>query len=191
MAELSASMQRLVDICSNLDLGFVKLMRPGLRRESILQMTKPLDLTLPSQLIEFYEFCDGVDAWGHTPEEMGVYYGYWFSPLHEAVEMYLHFREQNFEDMEKSWFPLLRFYSDHYFVDCSLASLGKPYVGAYSFEDEPYIEYQSIQSMIDTFADCYQEGAFSAVDGKAEFTAGWAETEISLRHNPNVPFLAE
>ena len=157
-----------------------------------MELTSSLDLTLPTELINLYEFCDGIDQEGRTPEEVGIYYGYSIIPLREAIDEYrelqLEIITEGWDDILQSWFPLLRIDSNFYFVDCDTTKAKMPYIISYMFDSGPEIMYQSIQSMIDTFADCYGEGAFVVESGNFTVADSRLEAQIAARHNPNVAY---
>lgn len=160
MSDLNTSLTHLIEVCRGLEMPFVQLLRPGTDRATILELTQSLDLVLPEELIEFYELCDGVDANGHTPEQVEVYYGYAFVPLRQAIDEYrelqLEIVTEGLDDISEAWFPLLRIDSEFYFVDCDKANSGEPYIVLYSFESGPTTMYQIIQSMVDTFTAYHQ-----------------------------------
>ena len=192
MADIKTSLTDLIEICRGLELPFVQLLRPGRDQAEIIDLTKRLDLILPKELIELYEFCDGVEANGRTPEEVGLYYGYSIIPLREAIDEYrelqLEIITDGWDDIDQSWFPLLRLDSNFYFVNCNKAQIGEPYVITYSFDSGPTTMHQSIGSMVDTFTDYYREGAFIVEDGEVISSNPTLLAQIALRHNPNVAY---
>lgn len=188
---MNGSLERLISICGNLGMPFVPLLRPGLSQETIRELTRGIALTLPPELIEFYEYCDGVDSKG-TPRQTGVYRGYRFLPLQEAIEQYQGIQQERiiegWEDISEAWFPLLRIDSAFYLIDCDKAREGKPFIVVYDYETSAETMYQSIQSMVDTFTDCYGEGAFTVEEGKVVSSDDQLVFQIAHRHNPAVKY---
>lgn len=140
--------------------------------------------------MEFYESCDGVAANGHTGAEVSVYYGYWILPLQEAIEISLDFRRKGYEEIDKSWFPLLKSGRDYFFVDCGKAERQEPYIVEYMAEapEKEEVVFQSIQSMLDTFAELYSASAFTVVNGEVSEDNDDLENQIALKHNPQVEY---
>ena len=190
MADMKTSLTHLIEVCRGFNMPFVQMLRAGQDRSTILKLIQGLDLILPNDLIEFYEFCDGVDADGRTTKEVGVYYGYSFLSLKRAVSEYQNLQmeivTEGWDDLSRSWFPVLGIDSAFYFVDCDKASSGEPYIVSYSFEDEPTIKYQSIKSMVDTFAAYYSECAFTVEDGRVISKNKQLMAQIDRQHNPEV-----
>lgn len=190
MDDLDKSLTLLIQVCRNLGMPFVGLLRPGTDRATLLKLIEGLDIELPEELIEFYEFCDGVDANGLTDDESGVYYGYSFVPLSQAIDEYrelqLEIVTEGWDDISPAWFPWLRTDSCFYFVDCDNAKTGEPYIVSYTFESGPQTAYQSIRTTVDTFADYYRQGAFIVEDGKVMSSNHEMLKQIDRLHNPEV-----
>ena len=186
MSDFVSSLKKLISVCEEKGVTFVSLLEPGRKREEILQEAQAIGLTFPEDLIELYEYCDGVDATKHRSNDIALYSGYWLLPLHHAVQDHLRLQQDENGDIDPSWFPLLTLDGDYYFVDCALAASGEPYVINYTPESDPEAEYTTLQSMIETFADCFRENAFVVSDGKIIEYDGRLEAEITRRHNPEV-----
>lgn len=188
LENIRVSMQKLVIVCQSLGMPFVNLLRPGQSRERVLQMWRPISLSLPSELIDFYEVCDGVDESGHTVRDSSVFYAYSFLPLQRAIDIYLDFQQKECEEIDKAWFPLLKSGRDYYFVDCDKAERHEPYIIGFMAESGADVEYQSIRAMLDTFADCYKESAFVVAGGEITDYNDEKQVEVAFRHNPKVEF---
>jgi len=186
---IKAPLENLLVISRRLGLPFVDLLQPGLSYKEITQKIQSLGIIAPLQLVEFYEFCNGVQSDGHWTSEVELYQGYWILPLQEAIQQYDLLQRTNDNGyVQKSWFPLLKCDRDSFVVDCTKALIGEACIINYMPELGPIVTYFDIKSMINTFADCYHEGAF-VVSGRKVIGVDFKRVvKISIRHNPNVEF---
>lgn len=189
MSTVGESLEELLDIMGELAMPATDNFLSGLPREEITSLTQDLGLSLAPELIELYEFRNGVLSNGRHRRDISIYYGYWMLPLHEAAENYR--RISHWDEHISSWFPVLYCDGDYFHLDCQAAEDEKPSVVAAMLESDPEVEYSTLSSMFHTFAECYKQGAFVVTDGVMVDHDELKVNQIGLQNNPDVRYWYE
>ncbi len=189
MSTVGEALGELLDIMGKLAMPAVGNFLPGLAREEITSLTQDLGLSLAPEVIELYEFRNGVLSNGRYRRDISIYYGYWMLPLHEAAENYR--RISHWDEHISSWFPILYCNGDYFHLDCQAAGDGKPSVVSAMLESDPEVEYSTLSSMFHTFAECYKQGAFVVTDGVMVDHDELKVNQIGLQNNPDVRYWHE
>ena len=96
------------------------------------------------------------DCEGITLGELAFFPGFYLMSLEESIQIYLELRER--EAWVKSWLPVFaNGGGDFYAMNLAIESQGEM-IGYYIYEEEPQIEYNSLESMLATLKACYEQG---------------------------------
>lgn len=178
MDAIASSLQRLGHPC-------VALLRPPLSRDARNGLWKRLPFAPTQELDELYEWRDGTEApAGALLDNLHIIPGFFLMSLNEAVDVY--FERASGPQWQSNWFPFLADGAgDFYVVPCLPSSI--PAAGVVGFihgEPEQPVEYESIETMMRTFAEAYVAGAVILdEDGCLEYDDE-AFRLIAQRNNP-------
>lgn len=153
MSILTQSLEKILNWLRVNDPESVSGLRPGLSNSEIEQLTNPLSLHLPWEVREIYHYCNGKIA---LAESLVLY------PLEVAVQntCYADWMKGNVIPSSRNILPLFQGDGkDFYYVVCDVAERNSPvwcvFVGGY-----PLICAASLTSLILTFWECYETGAY-------------------------------
>jgi len=186
MTDMQRLFNDLIKVMAEMKRPVASHLRPGLPQLAINQQCDLAGITIPDDLNELYQLCDGVDALGRPDIEFCLLSIYFFMPLNMALREYSWVKEQSLYDNEISseWFPFLSGEGDYYLLDAQAASQGSPSIICWMMEFDPEVRYSSLATMVDTLAECYRQGAYANPGEQNDNKLLIAR--ISAVRNPNV-----
>ena len=148
--EIEKSLQQLDHLC-------VDHLNPGISSQQIQELFEKIPLHPTQDLHALYTWRNGSkDSEGITLGELAFFPGFYLMSLEESIQTYLELRETDAWD--KFWFPIFASGGGDFYA-MNLASEGQGQIlGFYVYEEEPQVEYQSLESMLQTFKECYKQG---------------------------------
>lgn len=148
--EIEKCLQKLHHSC-------VDHLNPGISSQKIQELFEEIPLQPTQDLRALYTWRNGSkDCEGITLGELAFFPGFYLMSLEESIHIYLELRER--EAWVKSWFPVFaNGGGDFYAMNLAIESQGEM-IGYYIYEEEPQIEYNSLESMLATLKACYEQG---------------------------------
>jgi len=148
--KIETSLQQLHHSC-------VDHLNPGLSSQKIQELFEEIPLQPNQDLHALYAWRNGSeDSEGITLGELAFFPGFYFMSLEESIQTYLELRET--DDWKKSWFPIFASGGgDFYAMNLAPESQGQIH-GVYVYEEEPQVEYRSLESMLTALKNCYEQG---------------------------------
>lgn len=148
--EIEKCLQKLHHSC-------VDHLNPGISSQKIQELFEEIPLHPTQDLRALYTWRNGSkDCEGITLGELAFFPGFYLMSLEESIHIYLELRER--EAWVKSWFPVFaNGGGDFYAMNLAIESQGEM-IGYYIYEEEPQIEYNSLESMLATLKACYEQG---------------------------------
>jgi len=165
----------------------VPVMQPGLRQTQIASAERALPFQLPGELRALYRWRNGTfTKEGDTIAALWFFPGFNFPPLKEAIQIYG--ERKDGPQWKKGWFPFFAdFAGDFYIVACSpKGGHSARVIGFVHGEPEQAVEYLSVTTMLETLADCYEQGAFFVNDDGLLDIDDDLHRRIARQHNPGV-----
>jgi SMI1 / KNR4 family (SUKH-1) len=142
---------------------YAQSFQPGLSVSMLTKISETLGFSLPPELYDLYQWHNG------TPEvgDIGTYLGaFHFSPLEEIVQIY----QEDYGGIDGDFFilengcPLFPFSENqgrYYSITVPQDSSQEAYNIVVTLTDgDHYIVYESLVSMMNTLAECYETKAF-------------------------------
>ena len=160
-------------------------LNPGISSQKIQELFEEIPLQPNQDLHALYTWRNGSkDCEGITLGELAFFPGFYLMSLEESIHIYLELRER--EAWVKSWFPIFaNGGGDFYAMNLAIEAQGEM-IGYYIYEEEPQIEYNSLESMLQTFKECYKQGIiFQNEQGYLDMDY-WKHAEIAHEINPDV-----
>ena len=148
--EIEKSLQQLDHLC-------VDHLNPGISSQQIQELFEKIPLHPTQDLHALYTWRNGSkDCEGITLGELAFFPGFYLMSLEESIQTYLELRERN--GWDKFWFPIFASGGgDFYAMNLAPEAQGQIH-GVYVYEEEPQVEYQSLESMLATLKACYEQG---------------------------------
>ena len=183
MNKIEALGNELFQAQAALGLDTTKHQHPGLSEDKI--KANPLFLKLPpdSEIHDLYRWRNG----GNNSVAMGLL---WLTPHHyfmsaEESAMSNKYCSSNLEDWSSNWFPIFENgWAKMWFVDVEKHLNGKLPVFDSDSENTPEIGqiYDSIQSMFETFLECYKQNIYHIAPGRKRLQSDFRrEVEIAKK----------
>ena len=200
MSEVHLALTQLLDVLAAHGRPVASHLRPGLSKEEIEQRCLAAGVTLPTEISDLYQYCNGVESHYLPSEDFCLFSVYSFMPLDWALEQQAHYKEiadchwrkdgTAYEaEIAANWFPFLYGEGDSYVVDPQAALAQKPAVISDMLEFWPEVMYTSLATMFTTLAQCYRQGAYP--DDLGGENNELLIAQISVAHNPDVPYWQE
>ncbi len=125
------------------------IFKPGLSRNNIEALVKDLPFSVPEEIYELYEWCNG------SPDDSNAiaFHQQYLLSLEDAVQRRLdqyglNYGEDSMED-NQTWFPIFKLWCGHAFYVVVLGDKGKSPLRNYDPECENYnIYYESLTNML-------------------------------------------
>lgn len=176
-------------------------LRAGATQAQLDAVEAELGCRLPEEARAMWRWRDGRDGagdgtpmvWYHDP-----------LPVAQALADYRELRAEPANGWDASWFPVLYFEQEWYFVECTAVRAEASPVGHFFFEDEPRHAYANLTTYFATAADALAAGATGASvatgadDAGADDSGGSSDAAppddvaaiaaIHARHNPGIAF---
>ena len=161
-------------------------LRAGATDAQLDAVEAELGCRLPEEARALWRWRDGRDGVGDGPPLV------WYHdplPVAQALQDYRALRAVPAYGWDASWFPVLYFEQEWYFVECTAARAEASPVGHFFFEDDPRIAYANLTAYFATAADALAAGAAAPVaDDAAPVEDVAAIAAIHARHNPGIEF---
>ena len=140
-----------------LDHSCLDHLNPGLSSQQIQELFEEIPLQPTQDLRALYTWRNGSeDSEGITLGELAFFPGFYLMSLEESIQTYLELRAR--DGWDKFWFPIFASGGgDFYAMNLAPEAQGQ-ILGFYVYEEEPQVEYQSLESMLQTFKECYKQG---------------------------------
>ena len=148
--EIEKSLQQLHHSC-------VDHLNPGISSQQIQELFEEIPLQPTQDLRALYSWRNGSkDCEGITLGELAFFPGFYLMSLEESIQTYQELRKTS--TWNQCWFPIFaNGGGDFYAMILALEAQGQ-ILGFYMYEEEPQIEYNSLESMLQTFNECYKQG---------------------------------
>jgi len=170
--------------------GAPAILNTGLPVEEITKLTSRLPFSITAELVELYQYCDGIDQ--HAPYAFDIVEGQQLMPLNVAVQFYGYSKANMGEgrgEYRKSWFPLLT--SDgggDLVVECGDGHT-RGSVISYNPAMGNKIQFTSIESMFGTIVEFWKQGVYVLQGDIVVVTGPDADYyEIGARMNPGAEY---
>jgi hypothetical protein len=163
------------------------LLQPGLSRNEVSQLEAALPFRVTEELRVLYQWRNGTDVTkGFMLGELWFFPGFYLPSLENAVRMFSERRKG--VQWRKSWFPFLADDGGNFYVaPCQRKPVDQALVIAFEHgEPEQEVEFLNITAMMETFVDCYAQGAFFVADDGSFEMDDDAYERIARYHNPGV-----
>ena len=185
---MKGQLNKLLGFLDEMERPVTECFQLGKEREYISQELNRAGLkNIPSELLDIYEWRNGTRIKeGTILDDLHFFPGFYFMSLEDAMEQFFIVRTD--PRWNKAWFPVFaNGGGDFYILDLSQSDAeSAPVIGFILNETEHPIEYQSLSAMIDTFVDCFEQGAaFVSSDACLELEDMW-HARIARKHNPEV-----
>lgn len=140
-----------------LDHSCLDHLNPGISSQQIQELFEEIPLQPTQDLRALYTWRNGSeDSEGITLGELAFFPGFYLMSLEESIQTYLELRAR--DGWDKFWFPIFASGGgDFYAMNLAPEAQGQ-ILGFYVYEEEPQVEYQSLESMLQTFKECYKQG---------------------------------
>ena len=174
----------------HLDHPCVDHLNSGISSQQIQELFEEIPLQPTQDLRALYTWRNGSeDSEGITLGDLAFFPGFYLMSLEESIQTYLELRER--EAWIKSWFPIFaNGGGDFYAMNLAIEAQGEM-IGYYIYEEEPQIEYNSLESMLQPFKECYKQGIiFQNEQGYLDMDYR-KHAEIAHQINPEVKIWLE
>ncbi len=157
METITQLLNEIEKCLQQLDHPCVDHLNPGLSSQQIQELFEAIPLQPPQDLRTLYTWRNGSeDSEGITLGELAFFPGFYLMSLEESIQTYLELRARDAWD--KSWFPIFASGGgDFYAMNLAPEAQGQ-ILGFYVFEEEAQVEYRSLESMLITLKNCYEQG---------------------------------
>lgn len=185
-------MSRIIQLLNDIEISLNNLHHPcisylneGVAAQEIQEQFSKISLQPNKDLITLYSWRNGTKESDEvTLGELAFFPGFYFMSLQECLATYIELEDTL--GWKKSWFPIFaNGGGDFYAVNLDIERQGE-IVGVYIYEESPSVEYNSLESMLKTFDECYKEGIiFRNSEGYLDMDY-YKHAEIAHRINPNL-----
>ncbi|MBW4491299.1 MAG: SMI1/KNR4 family protein [Trichocoleus desertorum ATA4-8-CV12] len=148
MSELTSALERIAAWYQENKPQFCPVFQPGLSQPNIDELVKDLGFSVPNEIYELYEWCNGCSL-----KEPIAFHSYYLLPLEQVVRLRkdkygLNYGESWMQD-DPSWFPVFKVWSTHAFLVIILGDKEKSLVQIYDPECENYnVRYESLTNLL-------------------------------------------
>lgn len=204
MSNVEIALRRLIEVLDNVGKPVAANINPGLTQQDIMTRCQQVNVTLPSELVELYCYCDGMKpSLLSLPDtgEYGLEDFYLLLPLDEALKEYEKVldvdkalqgserinRISSYDASSFLWFPFLGEGGDLYLVDAA-AEMTEPSVIWWGLEFSPVQKYCNLSAMFNTLADAYEAGAYEYSYNLPYLNENLQMSLIARQRNPGVSY---
>jgi hypothetical protein len=167
-------------------IGFLQ---HGLDKSLILQYFSKINLNPTNEMVQLYSWRNGTNiSKGTNLDDIQFIPGFHILSLEDALVQYKSIKDD--PRWNRLWFPIMaNGGGDFYAVDLSLSNGNcAPVIGFVLGENEQYVEYQSIDAMLNTFLECCVKGVvYRSNEGYLEMDDN-KHALIARVNNPEVGF---
>ena len=186
---ISFTLETILNYLRSLDAPVCSFFNKGLEEHEISNMFHVSGLKLTKEIIELYKWRNGtqVDS-DKTLGEVEIIPGFHFLSLSDAISSYIAMKDD--KRWSVSWFPIFaNGGGDFYALELVKSKdVPSPIVGFMMGEVEQELEYESLDSMLLTFKECFEkEVVFKTKEGYLEMDDE-KQAQIAKKHNPKIEF---
>ena len=160
-------------------------LNPGISSQKFQALFEKTPFQSNQELCSLYSWRNGLgDSKDATLGELAFFPGFYLMSLEESIQTYMGLRATDAWDY--SWFPIFASGGgDFYAMNLAPEAQGEM-IGFYMYEEAPSVEYNSLESMLKTFDECYKEGIiFKNSEGYLDMDY-YKHAEIAHRNNPSL-----
>ena len=157
METITQLLNEIEKCLQQLDHSCLDHLNPGLSSQQIQELFEEIPLQPNQDLRALYTWRNGSkDCEGITLGELAFFPGFYLMSLEESIQTYMELRARDAWD--KSLFPIFASGGGDFYA-MNLASEAQGHIlGFYVYEEEPQVEYRSLESMLTTLKNCYEQG---------------------------------
>ena len=162
-------------------------LQPGLLPGAARPRLASIGLAAPASLLALYEWRNGTKVTpGESLDDIHLFPGFYLASLDEAIANHQAFKAD--PRWSRPWLPLFgNGGGDFYVVDMTgQHDPDAPVLGFLLGEPATVVEYEGIEPMVRTIAECYAEGAFFVDDRGFLEVDDDLHASIAERYNPRV-----
>lgn len=189
MSDLTDALGRILNWLEQHRLSDISFLQPGLSNAEIEEKVKDLPLQLPQEVWEIYQTIRGFNRERlynnlsrQNEPNMFIFDGYALLSLEEAMEIYRekffkteYYYECNIERYNPNWFQIFVCYMSelegYLVIDDNSESCGV--IFTYNKDNERTKQYISLNSMMQTLAENYEQGYCNSVADPKTFDKIW------------------
>ena len=157
MEIISQLLNEIEKCLQQLDHPCLDHLNSGISSQKIQELFEEIPLQPTQDLRALYTWRNGSkDCEGITLGDLAFFPGFYLMSLEESIQTYQELRKTS--TWNQCWFPIFaNGGGDFYAVNLAIEAQGE-IIGYYIYEEEPQIEYNSLESMLQTFKECYKQG---------------------------------
>ena len=147
--EIEKSLQQLDHSC-------LVHLNPGISSQQIQELFEKIPLQPTQDLRALYTWRNGSkDCEGITLGDLAFFPGFYLMSLEESIQTYQELRKTS--TWNQCWFPIFASGGGDFYAMILAPEAQGHILGFYVYEEEPQVEYQSLESMLQTFKVCYKQ----------------------------------
>jgi len=181
-------LQKLESVLSNINAPILDILQPGIDRNLIDNLISELDLSFKMEVYELYAWRNGtMDTKRKIIGAMTLFTNGIFYSLEQSIDVYKYNALEN-AHWNRNYFPLFSSGGGDYL----LMDLGKGkfegaiflYSPALLYSSTPLTIYDSLEMLLLSVLECYQQKAYDFIDGILETDIDM-EFSICKKNNPH------
>lgn len=139
-----------------LDHSCLDHLNPGISSQQIQELFEEIPLQSTQDLRALYTWRNGSkDCEGITLGDLAFFPGFYLMSLEESIQTYQELRKTS--TWNQCWFPIFASGRGDFYAMILAPEAQGHILGFYVYEEEPQVEYQSLESMLQTFKVCYKQ----------------------------------
>jgi hypothetical protein len=166
--------------------GIAPLLNSGIEESAIDTIESELGCRLPRELLAVWRWRNG-----HRSTETAQWFVWYHQlmPAEESMQQYRYLRSEPLFEWDRSWFPVMYFQEEWYFVECAGATVEASPLMFYFVENGPREAYLSLTSYFATARQA-MEGGNIFVDGEGAEMGRDIKSMAAAhaKHNPGITF---
>jgi len=190
MQSLTSALNGILSLLKEWEMPVVSYLNEGMTETNIRAQFEAAGCVPTQELIDLYSWRNGT-AEGPTLGSLYFVPGYHLLSLEEALQCYQDYKDD--KRWNSSWLPFMaNGGGDFYIADLTNATPEQsPVIGYILGESIQDIEYETINSMMATFHECFTSGAMRK-DKKGYLDIDEVEQmQIARKNNPTIEFWKE
>ena len=139
-----------------LDHSCLDHLNPGISSQQIQELFEEIPLQSTQDLRALYTWRNGSkDCEGITLGDLAFFPGFYLMSLEESIQTYQELRKTS--TWNQCWFPIFASGGGDFYAMILAPEAQGHILGFYVYEEGPQVEYQSLESMLQTFKVCYKQ----------------------------------
>ena len=157
MEIISQLLNEIEKCLQQLDHPCVDHLNSGISSQQIQELFEEIPLQSTQDLRALYSWRNGSkDCEGITLGDLAFFPGFYLMSLEESIQTYQELRETS--TWNQCWFPIFASGGGDFYA-MNLASEAQGHIlGFYVYEEDPQVEYQSLESMLIALKNCFEQG---------------------------------